>query len=784
MRSVSLLSLGLLLLPAIADAQTVRTDRPRMLLSNGSGPGTTVQAFQQRCASADYDNTCNSVGSGGGSLPAVNCAADYIVNGNGSGCASAYGELQSIASSGFGNPGQPDAHSYISNNGRSMLQFAVVRDWCDPVLSSGELDWIEQIMAAAADWYLTYAVPDVFHDDMPNVWNSIALAGLALKGTAYDSQADSYLAAADAQWKDVLLPAYAYAGDWWHEGFTYVQPSLGAMAWYAAAWTIATDEDIFAYVQANAGDLFNGYLAFHAYAMRPDYYYVYFGDTGTAKQSIELFSRYLVDLLTLGTGSTLGQGLSLEIEANARPWYDYSGADGYLEALLFDSSLDSSAAARDTLPTARWHGPGSNDIAILRSGWSADDTFIWLSCGDYFGAHQHGEVGAFQIFRHSQLSGSTGCYDSFDSTHWANYYSQHSTHANTLAIYEPGEQFPTVHTISYGQPNVNDGGQRVLRKAMDGSSFNAPTLADYQAQKTGEPYKETGDIGVFESADCHDYVACDATAAYSSEGRLMNGNIAKVSEVTRQLIFVRPQVLVVFDRVEALDASYDKRFLLHGLVTPEVNGNLVTITNGTGRLFGETLLPSPADFQIQTNFWVGEGTGAAEYPPSGTGNCDEAGGDRVEISPAQEGLRDYFLVVFEATDSADGTPPATSLTDGTDELTVTIDEGTQTTTLTLNKTAELGGHITVADSSGTTICDQDLGENAQGGSGGSGGSGAAGGAGGTGTGGAAGVPVGAQPDDDSGCGCRIKPPDRPPLAPWMLLGVLGASAAARTRRRR
>ena len=58
-------------------------------------------------------------------------------------------------------------------------------------------------------------------------------------------------------------------------------------------------------------------------------------------------------------------------------------------------------------------------IAVMRSGWGKDDTYVWMSCGDYLGAHQHDEAGSFQIFRHSLLSGADGYYDDFDTDHWA-----------------------------------------------------------------------------------------------------------------------------------------------------------------------------------------------------------------------------------------------------------------------------------------------------------------------------------------------------------------------------
>src|SRR5262249_4081693 len=157
-------------------------------------------------------------------------------------------------------------------------------------------------------------------------------------------------------------------------------------------------------------------------------------------------------------------------------------------------------------------------------------------------------------------SGSDGAYDNFDSDHWANYYSQHSVHANTLAVYAPGEVFPTSKTLQ-GGANVNDGGQRVPRRNKAGTGYPSPAPATYKQNRTSGPYYETGDLKVFEAGKCHDYVACDVTAAYDSTIAATNGNPAKVKEATRQFVFLPPDILVIFDRVESTDPSFEKRFL-------------------------------------------------------------------------------------------------------------------------------------------------------------------------------------------------------------------------------
>jgi len=146
-----------------------------------------------------------------------------------------------------GQCAQTDAHCNISRNGGSMIQIAGVRDWCDGALASADKQALEQRMVTWVNWYLTnYVVSggDVYHDDMTNVWNTIALAALELKGGTYDSQAATWLTQVETQWKTVIFPAMAYEGSWWHEGMTYALDSVAHPASFANAWTTETGRSL------------------------------------------------------------------------------------------------------------------------------------------------------------------------------------------------------------------------------------------------------------------------------------------------------------------------------------------------------------------------------------------------------------------------------------------------------------------------------------------------------------------------------------------------------------
>jgi hypothetical protein len=773
-----------------AAAATVRTDRPRLLFGNGTGFGTTTAQFIARCNGndPDYAHRCQYMGGGAsdpGFTPAgltdtAGMAAASILYGQPQRCTNAaQWILQNVPSNGPTDGSDP--HPFIVSDGHDIIYMALVRDWCDAALDSATKTSLEQRIASHADWFIAHygttisgsEPADVFHDDYANIENAVAWAGLVLAGTAQDAKAQGYLSHADQTWKNTILPAMAFEGDFWHEGYTYVQPTLGSLAWYAAGWSTATSENIYNYVKTSAGDLFDGYFSFFVYTLRPDDNFAYFGDTTHVKQSTSLFIKSLSDMLNYGTQSPLGQAFSIGVTqtTTARNGFcdDVPCSDGWLVALLYDSSKDATAANRSTLPTARWLSKGAYDAASMRSGWGPDDTFVYLSCGDYFGAHQHDEVGGFQIFRHAMLTGPTGAYDNFNTPHFDNYYSQHSVHADTLAVYSPGETFPTSQTITNGlTANVNDGGQRVLRRTdVNGTigAYSATDLATWQMYKTSGPFNETGNITTFEHASCHDYVACDMTAAYDSANVTTSANKAKVKEATRQLVFVRPEVIVVFDRVESLDPSFEKRFLLQATgptSMPVVNGDLVTIDNGGGRLLGRTLLPAGAAMNVISKFTVA----GTSYPP--TISEPEQGGNRLEVVPKTPQLRDYFLHVFDATDPSKSDIPAT-VTDVNGIATATVTDGPNTYVLSFNETGALGGHIKVT---GSANCDQDLGANAEPAAGQDAGVGADGGAvgadggplvsGGTdggsqGDGGLAnpGRPAAPGAADGGGCGCRL-----------------------------
>ena len=125
------------------------------------------------------------------------------------------------------------------------------------------------------------------------------------------------------------------------------------------------------------------------------------------------------------------------------------------------------------------------------------------------------------------------------------------------------------------------------------------------------------------------YLKGNATDAYHSTGynAPSDGGEAKISNFTRELTFFPDEpypMLVVFDRISSLNQNWPKKWLLHSIAEPNISGNIVsvevpnhivnydgtlaTISYNGGKLFSETLLPSPVNVRkvggAGYEFWV------------------------------------------------------------------------------------------------------------------------------------------------------------------------------------
>jgi len=311
-------------------------------------------------------------------------------------------------------------------------------------------------------------------------------------------------------------------------------------------------------------------------------------------------------------------------------------------------------------------GPG---YVYARSSWDEDATDFFFKCGDRFTAHQHLDVGHFLIYKYEELAGDGGHYDSFGSSHDVNYHLRTIAH-NTILVHDPCEVWPAMRA---GPVSGNDGGQSHLWPHHNGAVSDTA-----EWNKRSELYN-IADILAFEDRGAYMYVAGDCTRAYSPE---------KLACFTRQIVFLRPGTFVIFDRVISKNPDFKKTWLLQGMKVPSKAGQNLVITNGKGRLFVQTLLPSDPQIRLVAGPDL-YSYGGKTYPPQAdTGPAPQC---RIEISPGASRTDDYFLNVLTATDASTSAVEQANLERTNGEITVMI--GAAKISFS---TAQVASHIAVS----------------------------------------------------------------------------------------
>jgi hypothetical protein len=148
-----------------------------------------------------------------------------------------------------------------------------------------------------------------------------------------------------------------------------------------------------------------------------------------------------------------------------------------------------------------------------------------------------------------------------------------------------------------------------------------PTLADgIEAYAPGSVYDVGPGILAFESNNTYDYMLGDATNAYET---------SDLSKFTRQVVYLKPDIFIIFDRVLTTSSSVEKEWLVDPAATPQDQGNgLITIDNGSGALWIKRLLPTSASVSLSDT--------------------------EIAVIPSQSGTETFFLHVMQAVDSGAG----------------------------------------------------------------------------------------------------------------------------------
>ncbi|MCW8129442.1 MAG: heparinase II/III family protein [Planctomycetota bacterium] len=343
--------------------------------------------------------------------------------------------------------------------------------------------------------------------------------------------------------------------------------------------------------------------------------------------------------------------------------------------LLLRAQKDSTPVAREretfgsrqmkAWPTAALLDP----VAVLRSSWEPDATLVAFRCGRHGGWHNHLDHNSFTIFRGGALAIDAGAID-YRSPHRPEYAMRTLAH-NVILVRDPAEKR---WLGKLAEPTGNDGGQRLVTvgyappNPVTGAPH--PILSEERREAFADEF-EMGRYLAFEPGAKADYLAGDATRAYTYPWSGLGDNPSRrVEEAVRQLVFLKPDLVVVFDRVEATRAHFEKTWLLHTMNAPLVCEKkkrrkaaaglralpadaAYEFKHEEGRLTVWPLLPAARSVRSVGGkgyeSWV-------DHPADGSKGCNypspersrEAGAWRLEVRPERKALRDCFLTVLHA----------------------------------------------------------------------------------------------------------------------------------------
>lgn len=367
---------------------------------------------------------------------------------------------------------------------------------------------------------------------------ALSYAGLAVHGD--DPRGDAMLQRADELFDEKIAPRYKklLAGGGWPEGWQYGDGAVVAMAFVVDGQKTARNRN-------RLGDLpwLRDVVRHHAHALLPD------GVTAHANGD-------------WGERPTRMPSRALEVLAIVLPEDDPASAEARFLARRLRTEKDDWAWLRlfSDGPTAKAIDPRQGQVSYLaegtglvfaRSDWGKDATFVSLQSGPSIeeADHQHADQGNFEIIRGSDpLLTSVADYGAFASINH-----------NTILVDDRGT------SLDYS-PNQGAWGRdsRIVR---------------------------------FVDADTYVYAEGDFTDAYRP-AKLEYGAKRSVLRAERALAFIRPGIVVVYDRVHVTDPTFEITWAAHSLTAPQVSGANVLVRKGQSLLDLKPVLPKNVKIRV------------------------------------------------------------------------------------------------------------------------------------------------------------------------------------------
>jgi hypothetical protein len=315
---------------------------------------------------------------------------------------------------------------------------------------------------------------------------------------------------------------------------------------------------------------------------------------------------------------------------------------GYIDLLFRDPSAP--AAFWSDLPL-QYFATGTG-LLTARSDWGSSPTWVSLFMGNPLNAdHQIYTPGQLQIQR-----GNNGLL------------------INANAV---GENQTSALKSKYGNTIiVDDGGAgtQTYRSSM-GYWYGDPGVV----------------VNAYEAGSNYTYLSGNYAAAYSPSGHPGSGG--PVSELNREMVYLNPNYVVVYDRVTTRQASFTKKqqwnFLNNATVT--VSGDSFTETVGSSRLFGQAFSTVPLTTTI------------------GSVQVNNATVKELEIQNASATASVRYVTAFQVADSTTSAMDATEHVVSTDSRMEGTQIGNQLVLFGRDGTVDATTPVTYAVSSSAAV---------------------------------------------------------------------------------
>lgn len=194
------------------------------------------------------------------------------------------------------------------------------------------------------------------------------------------------------------------------------------------------------------------------------------------------------------------------------------------------------------------------------------------------------------------------------------------------------------------------------------------------------------------------------TAAYRAQEspKLQRDDNPSAGLCVREFLFVRPDLLIIFDRMKSTAPDVKKTFVIHFGDAPQAEGNTFTFENGASRLTAQFVYPTDLDFNlVDEGDFEGEKSAPAYY--------------QYRLEAGQSGATDgWYLTVLAAQERFDMAPKC-ELAETDDTIGVNIDQPGRRVEVTFNKAmSDHFGRLTIESAGAEGHLETDLLEIVQG----------------------------------------------------------------------